>query len=83
MDYISLSGHSTGFWNPTTIFGVVSITLMLTLAVLAILSTFIEHKHIHFLSEASIAILLGFFIGITYLLAVYMRKSNTNKVIPV
>lgn len=48
---------------------------MTLLACIAILATFIEHKHVHILSEASVASLFGMVVGVTYIFGIYINES--------
>ena len=47
---------------------------MTLLACIALLATFIEHKHIHILSEASVASLFGMVVGVTYIFGIYINE---------
>lgn len=50
--------------------GLYAIVVMTLLGVTALLATLIEHKKFHVITEAGVAVLIGFFIGlIVYLVA--------------
>lgn len=51
------------------IYGTTSILLMFVLTLYAFISTYLEHKEIYLIHEATVGIILGTMIGIPYKLA--------------
>ncbi|CAK71373.1 unnamed protein product (macronuclear) [Paramecium tetraurelia] len=58
--------------------GVIFIGMTTILGVIALLQTFCEHKHFNLLREASVAIIIGLFIGVITEFQVFQKASFDN-----